>query len=158
MPMSGSSRASSATVESAASNRCSTICDLLRISRRATLIFGTAVTLAAAYMSTHPIPLISLVGAIAWGGMASTLFAPLFFGLFWRRATRVAALSSAVGGLVCAVVAFGLKRAGIVSFHEIYPGVIASLVLMVGVSLWTSRIGEETMRRFFPEMPRARTV
>ena len=132
--------------------------DRLRISRWATFIFGAAVTLAAAYMSTNPIPLISLVGAIAWGGMASTLFAPLFFGLFWRRATRVAALSSAVGGLVCAVVAFGLKRAGIVSFHEIYPGVIVSLVLMVGVSLRTSRIGEETMRRFFPETPRTRTV
>ena len=71
---------------------------LLRVSRQATLVFGMTVTLLAAYVSLNPVPLISLIGAIAWGGMASTLFAPLFFGLFWRRATRAGAIASSVGG------------------------------------------------------------
>ena len=71
---------------------------LLRVSRQATLVSGMTVTLLAAYVSLNPVPLISLIGAIAWGGMASTLFAPLFFGLFWRRATRAGAIASSVGG------------------------------------------------------------
>jgi SSS family solute:Na+ symporter len=124
--------------------------DVFRVSRWATFIFGATVTLVAVYVSRHPIPLISLIGAIAWGGMASTLFAPLFFGLFWPRATRQGALFSALGGLICAVVAFVLKRADVVSFHEIYPGVIASLVLMVSISLGTRRSPDRTIRRFFP--------
>ncbi len=82
--------------------------------------------------------------------MASTLFAPLFFGLFWPRATRMGALSSAVGGMVFAVIAFILRRAGLLSFHEIYPGVLLSLGLMVGVSLYTEPNTEETLGRFFP--------
>ncbi len=124
--------------------------DLLRVSRRATLTFGAVVTLVAAYVSLRPVPLISLVGAIAWGGMASTLFAPLFLGMFWRRATRAGALASATGGLCCAVVAFTLRRLELISLHEIYPGVIASLALMVVVSARTPPTEPERLRRFFP--------
>ncbi len=127
---------------------------LLRVSRKATFIFGAVVTVVAAYVSANPVPLISLIAAVAWGGMASTLFAPLFFGLFWRRATRQGALASAVGGLTFSIVALALNRAGLISFHEIYPGVIASLTLMVAVSLATSGNSEATLARFFPESAR----
>ena len=124
---------------------------LLRVSRRATLTFGAVVTVVAAYLSAHPIPLISLIAGVAWGGMASTLFAPLFLGLFWRGATRQGALASAVGGLTFSIVAFALNRAGLMTLHEIYPGVIASLTFMVAVSLATSGNSEATLARFFPE-------
>jgi len=110
---------------------------LLTISRKATLIFGAIATLAAAYFSMRPIPLISLLGSIAWGGMASTLFVPLYFGLFWRRATRAGALASAIGGLLFAIGAFVARRLEWLPFHEIYPGVIASFLLMILVSLRT---------------------
>jgi Na+/proline symporter len=123
---------------------------LLRVSRRATFFFGATVTLVAAYVATHPVPLISLVGAIAWGGMASALFAPLFFGMFWTGATRAAALVSCVGGLLAAVVAFTLRRMELIALHEIYPGVIASVLLMIGVSLLTPRTSARTLERFFP--------
>lgn len=124
---------------------------LLRISRRATLIFGVGTTLLTAYVATRPFPLISLVGAVSWGGMASTLFVPLFFGLFWKRATRAGAVASAVGGLTCAVVAFSMKRAGWISFHEIYPGVLGSLILMILGSLLTRAHGSAVLDSFFPE-------
>ncbi len=124
---------------------------LLRVSRLATLLFGAAVTLVALYVSTRPIPLISLIGAIAWGGMASALFAPLFFGLFWRRATRAGALASMVGGIAFAIVGFSLKRLGLIGFHEIYPGVIASMTLMVAVSCCTRASSAATISRFFPD-------
>src|SRR5258706_13051826 len=40
----------------------------------------------------------SLLAGISWGGMASTMFVPLFAGLFWPGATRAGALASAIGG------------------------------------------------------------
>lgn len=122
---------------------------LLGISRRATLVFGLTVTLIAAYVSLNPFPLIQVIAGIAWGGMASTLFVPLFFGLFWRRATRAGAIASSVGGFVVAAAGFVLKQMGLFEFHEIYPGVIASLVLMVGVSLATRPNTEHAINRFF---------
>ncbi|MBI4474856.1 MAG: hypothetical protein HY646_19445, partial [Acidobacteria bacterium] len=124
---------------------------LLRASRRMTLIFGLGVTFFAAYVSTRPFPLISLIAGVSWGGMASTMFVPLFFGLFWKRATRLGAIASATGGLTFAIMGFVLKRAGWLSFHEIYPGVIASFFLMVVVSMWTRSNTEIVMQRFFPE-------
>ena len=124
---------------------------LLRVSRLATLAFGATVTLVALIVSTRPIPLISLIAGIAWGGMASALFAPLFFGLFWRRATRAGALASMIGGMVLAVVGFALKRLDLISFHEIYPGVIASAMLMLTVSCYTRATSKATIVRFFPD-------
>jgi len=123
---------------------------LLRVSRAATFVFGATVTVIAAYVSANPVPLISLVGAIAWGGMASTLFAPLFLGMFWPGATRAGAIASSVGGMMFALCAFTLRRMEIISLHEIYPGVLASLLLMVGVSAATQRVSDETLGRFFP--------
>lgn len=122
---------------------------LLSVSRGATLFFGVTVTLIATYVSLNPVPLLSLLAGIAWGGMASTLFAPLFFGLFWPRATRAGALGSAIGGLTCAVLGFYLKQMGVFDFHEIYPGVIASLFLMITISFVTQPNSEQTTRRFF---------
>src|SRR5258706_7050508 len=80
----------------------------------------------------------SLLAGISWGGMASTMFVPLFAGLFWPGATRAGALASAIGGFAFAVIGFVLKRAGIIPFHEIYPGLVASLLLMVLVSSFTA--------------------
>jgi Na+/proline symporter len=124
--------------------------DLLKVSRWATFMFGAAVTAVAAFVSTNPVPLISLLGAIAWGGMASTLFAPLFLGMFWRGATRRGAQASAVGGLALALLAFVARRMDLISLHEIYPGVIGSLVLLVVVSAGTQRVSGATLKRFFP--------
>ena len=124
--------------------------DLLKVSRWATFVFGASVTAVAAYVSTNPVPLISLVGAIAWGGMASTLFVPLFLGMFWQGATRAGALVSAAGGLTLALLAFVLRRMELISLHEIYPGVVSSLVCMVLVSVRTERVSDATLERFFP--------
>ncbi len=112
---------------------------LLSVSRLSTLLFGTVITLASAYVTNHSVPLISLLAGISWGGMASTMFVPLFAGLFWERATRAGALASAIGGFTFAVIGFTLRQAGMISFHEIYPGLAASLLLMVVVSYFTAR-------------------
>jgi Na+/proline symporter len=114
---------------------------LLRVSRIATLVFGSAVTLGAVYIAAHPFPLISVIAGISWGGMASAMFVPLFAGLFWPRATRAGAIASSVGGLLFAIIGFLAKREGLITFHEIYPGVIASAVLMLLFTLFQRSSG-----------------
>lgn len=109
---------------------------VLKVSRLGTLLFGATVTLSSLYIASHPIALISVVAGISWGGMASAMFVPLFCGLFWPRATSRGAMASSIGGLAFAILGFVLKRAGYISFHEIYPGLIASAILMVTVSLF----------------------
>jgi hypothetical protein len=39
----------------------------------------------------------------------------------------------------------------LISLHEIYPGVIASLVLMLVVSAGTRKSSARTLERFFPD-------
>jgi Na+/proline symporter len=126
----------------------------LRISRWSTLLFGAAITLASVYVANHSVPLISLLAGISWGGMASTMFVPLFAGLFWPGATRAGALASAIGGFAFAIIGFMLKRAGIISFHEIYPGLVASLLLMILVSSFTAAEDTPLKQRLFPVLRR----
>jgi Na+/proline symporter len=85
---------------------------------------------------------------ISWGGMASAMFVPLFAGLFWPRATRAGALASSIGGLLFAVLGFFAKRAGLITFHEIYPGLAASAILMLAFTLFR-RSPEAVLRNRF---------
>jgi Na+/proline symporter len=125
---------------------------LLRISRWSTLLFGATITGASMYVANHSVPLISLLAGISWGGMASTMFVPVFAGLFWPRATRAGALASAVGGFTFAIIGFALRRAGVIGFHEIYPGVIASLLLMIIVSGFSAPQNTPLKQSLFPAM------
>jgi len=126
---------------------------LLRVSRWSTLLFGMTITAASIYVASHSVPLISLLAGMSWGGMASALFVPLFSGFFWRRATRAGALASTVGGFVFAMAGFALKRAGVIPFHEIYPGLCASLILMIIVSAFTRPEDAEVTDRLFLKRP-----
>jgi Na+/proline symporter len=126
---------------------------LLRISRWSTLLFGASITLASVYVANHSTPLISLLAGVSWGGMASAMFVPLFAGLFWPRATRAGALASAIGGFGFAILGFALKRTGVIGFHEIYPGLTASLLLMILFSGFTA--AEDTpLKQTLFAMPR----
>jgi SSS family transporter len=127
--------------------------DLLRVSRISTLIFGITITLATVYVATHSSTLISLIAGISWGGMASAMFVPLFAGLFWRRATRTGALASSAGGLACAIAGFALKQAGVISIHEIYPGLIGSVVLMLAGSGLTRPESNSFAKQLFSSAP-----
>jgi SSS family solute:Na+ symporter len=127
--------------------------NLLRVSRVSTLVFGVVITLATVYVATHSSTLISLIAGISWGGMASALFVPLFAGLFWRRATRAGALASSVGGLMCAIAGFSLKQAGLISIHEIYPGLIGSAVLMLAGSALARPEASPFLEELFSSAP-----
>jgi SSS family solute:Na+ symporter len=126
---------------------------LLRVSRTATLLFGLCVTLGSLYLSTHSLPLIGVIAGISWGGMAATMFVPIFSGLFWPRATKAGAIASSVGGLLFAVAGFVAKRAGWTTVHEIYGGLLASALLMFAVSLLTRNTARNPLTTTATEAP-----
>jgi SSS family transporter len=136
--------------------------NLLRVSRLSTLIFGLLITMVTVYVATHSSTLISLIAGISWGGMASAMFVPLFAGLFWPRATRIGALTSSIGGLLCAIAGFSLKQAGLISIHEIYPGIIGSALFMFAGSALTRPESSSFTQELFASAPAeiiaARTV
>lgn len=86
--------------------------------------------------------------------MVSFLFMPVVVGLNWQRATRAGAMASMLGGMAACLV---WSRYGSPYFLGLDPaeaGVLASGVLMVGVSLATRPSSPDTLRRFFQAAPR----
>jgi len=85
--------------------------------------------------------------------MVSFLFVPVVVGLNWQRATRAGAIWSMLGGMAACL---AWSRYGTPYFLGLDPaeaGVLASGVLMVAVSLATTPVSQDTLRRFFEIRP-----
>ncbi len=86
------------------------------------------------------------------GGLYAVCFLPaLIVGLFWQGATRTAAICSLVSGFVTASAWFGLKKVvlgGAVAWlHEIYVGLLVSMPLFIGISIWQRRSQSTSRQR-----------
>jgi len=78
------------------------------------------------------------------GSLYAVCFLPaLIVGLFWQGGTRAAATCSLVAGFATATIWFGVKKfvlAGSVAWlHEIYVGLLVSMPLFIGISIWQRR-------------------
>ena len=83
-------------------------------------------------------------------GCLETAFVWVFvMGLFWRRATKVGALCSMIGGVgaYCICMGLGIKVFGM---HQIVIGVTVALVCMVIGSLLSKPVRDEDLADFFP--------
>jgi solute:Na+ symporter, SSS family len=109
------------------------------VSRVTTLLVGVGVLVTAVAVS-------DVVGAltVAYDLLTGALFVPIVGALFWRRATAAGALASMVAGSVVVVVFMVLD--GLFANTPIIWGMLASLVVFVGVSLLTPKPSEERMR------------
>jgi hypothetical protein len=81
---------------------------------------------------------------VAYDLLTGALFVPIVGALFWRRATAAGALASMVAGSVVVVIFMVLD--GLFANTPIIWGMLASLVVFVGVSLFTPKPSEERMR------------
>ncbi len=82
---------------------------------------------------------------VAYAILSGAIFVPVVLGIFWKKATPKAGFSAVIGGT--AVVIGGLAVLGITSTDPIMYGMAASLIIMVGVSLFDrSRPLRETTR------------
>lgn len=91
---------------------------------------------------------------VALSFTASALVAPVLAAMFWERATKTGVIVSTVGALAATLLwriagqPFGI--------HEIAPGLVASAVLLVVVSLLTSHSRDEQVTAYFHAFNRDR--
>lgn len=74
---------------------------------------------------------------VSYAILSGALFFPIILGIFWKKATPQAAIVSIVGSSV--VVLVGLFIFGITAVEPIGLGLVVSLVLMVGITLFQTR-------------------
>ena len=118
-------------------------------SQIVTLIIGILVFVLAVV----PPDVIWKINMFAFGGLETAFFWVMVCGLFWKRASKLGAVMSMVGGTVayCATMAVGFKVGGL---HQIVIGIVVAGVLMVVGSLVERRRDDEEHARmlsvFFP--------
>jgi SSS family solute:Na+ symporter/sodium/pantothenate symporter len=133
------------------------------VSYGTTAVVGLVVTLAALRPPEFLQYLIIFTGA----GMACTFLAPTVLGLYWPRATRAGALAGMISGFLSVAVLWWLGFLGLgkegktgavaQSFAPVYLfgldpllyGLASSFVLGIGVSLWTERLPQAHVDRYF---------
>ena len=104
-------------------------------------------------LAVVPPDVIWKINMFAFGGLETAFFWVMVCGLFWKRADKLGALLSMVGGTAayCACMALGFKVMGL---HQIVIGITVAGVLMVVGSLIEKRPQAEQQRIdqvFFPE-------
>jgi Na+/proline symporter len=94
--------------------------------------------LVASFAIFKPAPVIYLAG-YAWGLLAVGYFAPVFFGLYWRRANKAAALASVILGWLAFIIAQTLATAKMWPYPAppVALGVIIAIVTFIIVSIIT---------------------
>lgn len=117
-----------------------------RISLAITFIMGIAAVLIAVY----PPDLIVWINMFAFGGLQTVFFWTMVFGLFWKKANKVGALCSVIGGLgsYCVTMALDIS---IGEFHNIIIGISVALIMFVIGNKFGESIDEKTGKIFFPE-------
>ncbi|WP_227937696.1 sodium:solute symporter family protein [Alkalihalobacillus deserti] len=78
---------------------------------------------------------------------AVTMVMPVLAAMFWKRATKAGMIVSVIGALIATIIwkitgqPFGL--------HEIIPGLVVSLILIIVVSLFTKHSSEENVTAYY---------
>ena len=124
-----------------------------RASERARVL---ASRIAVVTFSAIPVALalrqLSLVNFIViWAAklMVSFLFIPVVVGLNWRRATPAGAITSMLGGMAACLVWSQYGNPYFIGLDPAEAGVLASGILMLGVSLTTRPASDAATSRFF---------
>jgi sodium/proline symporter len=111
---------------------------------RAAILLSTVVTLYLAW--SNPPELLAWLIWMAIGVMLATFVAPLFGGLYWRRATREGALASMIVGLGAVIYfSYYAKYIAPMPMHPSIYGFAASVAAMVLVSLMTKKPSEKIL-------------
>ncbi|MGH7503345.1 MAG: sodium:solute symporter family transporter [Longimicrobiales bacterium] len=91
--------------------------------------------------------LVQFIVLLFTGLMASSFFVPVVLGVYWRRATRQGALAAMLGGVTMTLL---WEAFGPTAIDPVLPGFIASLSLMLLVSLSTPRPPASALSPYFP--------
>ena len=92
--------------------------------------------LVPVWFAAHQVPLVQFIVLFQAKLVASFFFAPVVIGLNWRRSTSAGALAAMLTGLVVCLL-WSLPSQRPLGLDAIFPGVAASIVAFVTVSLMT---------------------
>lgn len=106
--------------------------ELINISK----ITVVVVAVVAIMIGLNPESSIFGLVSYAWSGFGSAFGPTVVMSLYWRRMTKKGAIGGViVGGLVSIIWGMLKSRGGIFSVYEIVPGMIASFIVIIIVSL-----------------------
>ncbi|HPA47180.1 MAG TPA: sodium/solute symporter [bacterium] len=110
---------------------------------------GIFIALSLYIALKQPAVIVNLM-VISWGALAGSFIAPYLYGLYWRRTTRIGAMTGMFSGVVISVALFfklgmpGIPLAGAISMA-------APLVIVPVVSWLTRPFPEEHLKKVFGE-------
>ncbi|HNX09108.1 MAG TPA: sodium:solute symporter family protein, partial [Methanothrix sp.] len=109
------------------------------------ILISTVITLYLAW--SNPPELLAWLIWMGIGVMLACFVAPLFAGLYWRRATREGALASMIVGLVGISVISYAQYTKMISLpmHPSMYGFLLSVAAMILVSLLTKKPSEKVL-------------
>jgi len=106
--------------------------ELINISKLTVVV----VAVVAIMIGLNPESSIFGLVSYAWSGFGSAFGPTVVMSLYWRRMTKKGAIGGViVGGLVSIIWGMLKSRGGIFSVYEIVPGMIASFIVIIIVSL-----------------------
>jgi len=117
----------------------------VRYSRLAAALIGV-ISLAIAL---RPPALVLVLMAFSSATIASTCLWQILFGLYWKKTTRWGVLASMGCGLISTLAWMGMGSP--FGVHGFIPGLLASLIAIVVVSLFTERLPQEHLARVWEE-------
>ncbi len=115
----------------------------VKISRLVSVVIG----LAAVGIALKPPAMILVITGFSWAAISSTTLWPYLLGLYWRRLSAAGVLAAMVSGCVTALAWMALRNP--FRIHGFIPGLVASLISMLVVTLFTPPPNQSVVRRAF---------
>ncbi|MBY8908248.1 sodium/solute symporter [Salinicoccus roseus] len=103
------------------------------------------------YFALNPFDMVQFIVLAQASLVASFFFALVVFGLNWKGATRLGALSSMIGGLITVLIWLFILDSPF-DINEVIPGVIVSTILLLVVSRFTKPVPNENLKPFFKDV------
>ena len=113
------------------------------------IIFFVALSVIIAWNKTT---FIAQLMGISWGALAGAFLAPFFFGLYWKKTTKLSVWASFIFGVGFTVANFVLGLCDKTCFNPIQSGAIAmvaGLIIVPLVSLITPKMNNDKIEEIF---------
>ena len=111
------------------------------------MIFTTLAAVVAIVFAMFPSEYLQTIVNFAIGGLASGFFFPLFFGLYWKKATPAAGIFGTISGTLVYIVASSVSS----PIHPILCALAVSGIGMLVVSQFTPKVKRGVFEVWFGE-------
>lgn len=115
------------------------------------MVAGIVMTLIVLYLTLEPPAFLETLVIYALGGLTATFWAPLIFGLYWKRGNKYGALASMLAGIPAYVLIDRLVDTG--DLGAVVIALPISIVLFVTASLLTPPPPREVIQDFWGRRP-----